>query len=132
MVGRRCVALRLHRDFADGEGLGDAGFGEEAQEADAGALAEGTDTRLLRDGSRARPVIIASEGFGANRQIHSRNRLTRTGTVVPISSKTATGLEASFSAFFMAILVLGKYRRLKSVARTFFFWRTNVLNSLLA
>ena len=48
-------ALRLYSDFADGEGLGDAGFGNEAQEADAGALAEGTDTRLLRDGSRARP-----------------------------------------------------------------------------
>ena len=76
--------------------------------------------------------MIASEWFGENRQIHSRNRLTRMGTVVPISSKTAVGPEASFSAFFMAVLVLGKYRRLKSVALTLFFWRTNLFNNLLA
>ena len=52
-------ALRLYSDFADGEGLGDAGFGEEAQEADAGALLEGAHARLRYEISRNSPQCFA-------------------------------------------------------------------------
>ena len=55
--------LRLHRDFVDGEGLGNMGLGEEKQEADAGAPVESKGARRLRNDFHVRPHEAVDGGF---------------------------------------------------------------------